>query len=212
METLQNGKDKVLKICETLKERALEPALQEAKAKLIEAQEQAEQILLAAKQQAQNIIDEGRAEIEKEKQLIQSFLSQSVKQSIEEIKVRVEQKLFNEISQDTVRAEISSSDCIKNLINALISHVEREGLSQDMALVISKAHSSEEIANILTAEVLKKVANHPITVGSFSGGAQLKLKDKRLALAMTDEEVMDLLRRYVRKDFRKLIFSDSDGL
>ena len=55
---------------------------------------------------------------------------------------------------------------------------------------------------------MKKLKEHSVVLGDFDGGVKVKYVDKNLTIDVSDETLMDLISRYVRKDFRKLIFGN----
>lgn len=76
--------------------------------------------------------------------------------------------------------------------------------------MIPKNLSSEEIAQALTSEAVQQILKNPIAIGNFNGGAQVKLLDKKLTLVITEKEICEFMKQYVRKDFRKFIFSSEE--
>ena len=97
---------------------------------------------------------------------------------------------------------------IANLISSLVKAVEQEGLSTDISALIPKGVSPQQVNQLLGQEILKKIKDNSVSIGGFAGGAQVKLIDKRLTLDISDQTLVEYLRNYVRKDFRKLIFAD----
>lgn len=207
MKTLEKGKDKIKHICEVLKKETLEPAKEEAEKIINEAKERAEQILLEAKKLAKKTIDEARLVIEQERNVFHSSLSQASKQSLEALKQAIEQKLFNNTIEELVIKESSAASVVAKLINAIVEGIEQEGVSKDFVVYVSKNTSPEEVAQGLTEHVLNALKAHPIQVGTFAGGVQVKLLDKKLALVITDKEIAEFLKHYARKDFREFIFN-----
>ena len=211
MKTLEKGQDKLKHICEILKNETLEPAKQEAENMIKAAEARAEQILAEAKQQAKKIIEEGRYAVEQERSVFESSLAQSAKQSIESLKQLIEQKLFNDKIDQFVIEGTSPPQVVTKLIEAIVKGLEKEGHSNDLAAIIPQSCSPEEIARSLTLDVAKQLENHTITIGSFAGGAQIKLVDKKIKLVITDKEIAEFLKQYVRKDFRKFLFGSPEG-
>src|SRR5262249_54392283 len=157
---------------EILKTETLGPAKQQAEEILKAAKEQAEQIILEAKKQAKKILEDTRQVIEQERNVFHSSLAQSSKQSLEALKQMIEQKLFNENIEDLITKESSAPQVIAKLIEAIISGIQKEGVSKDFTLIIPKNLTSEEMALSLAADVLEQLTKSPITVGGFNGGVQ----------------------------------------
>ena len=59
---------------------------------------------------------------------------------------------------------------------------------------------------LLLENVRSKLKGQTVTVGSFVGGAQIKIEGKRMTIDITDKALSELLASYVRKDFRKILF------
>ncbi|MBA3239191.1 MAG: V-type ATP synthase subunit E [Parachlamydiaceae bacterium] len=209
MKTLEKGQDKIKRICEVLKKETLEPAQIEAEKIIKEAKERADQILLEAKKQAKKTIDEAKLSIEQERNVFHSSLAQASKQSLEALKQAVEQKLFNGTIDEQVIKESSAAPIVAKLINAIVEGIEKEGVSKDFTVFVSKNTSPDEVARSLAGNVLNSLKAHPIQVGTFAGGVQVKLNDKKLALVITDKEISEFLKNYARKDFREFIFNGS---
>lgn len=211
MKTLDKGQDKLKHICEILINETLEPAKQSAESIIKAAEARAEQILAEANRQAKKIIEEGRYAIEQERHVFQSSLAQSAKQSVESLKQLIEKKLFNDKINQFVVQGTSTPQVVVKLIEAIVTGLKNEGVSKDLAAIVPQSCSSEEIARSLSSDVLEQLENHPIQVGSFTGGAQVKFVGKKLTLVITDKEIAEFLKQYVRKDFRKFFFASSEG-
>lgn len=207
MKTLEKGQDTIKRICDELKSETIEPAKKEAQAIITAAEAQAEQILIEARKQAKKYLEEARNAVEQERNVFNSALEQASKQSVEALKQTIEKSLFNENIDAQLKIETSSPKIVAQLVTAIVSDLAKEGLSKDFTLSIPKKCTAEQIAKELTAETLEKLKSHPIAIGNFNGGVEVKLHDKKLTLAITEKEIAEYLKQYVRKDFRKFIFS-----
>ncbi len=210
MKSLDKGQDKIKRICDELRHETLEPARLEAEKIIAEAIERAEQILSEAKKNARELMDEGRSAIEQERNVFHSSLTQASEQTLEALRQKIEHKFFSKYIHDLVVNVSSAPQVIAQLLKAMIQNIEKEGLSKDFSAVIPKTSSAEEIAKSLIEEVYTKLENHPLLIGNFEGGAQVKLQDKKITLVLTDKELTEFLKLYIRKDFRKLIFASTE--
>ncbi len=204
---MDKGQDKINRICNELRHETLEPAKLEAKEIIADAVERSEVIIAEAKAYAKNIIEESRTVIERDRNVFNSSLKQASEQTLESLRQKIEQSFFNSNLQKLIIDASSTPQVIGRLINAIIHGIEKEGLSKDFTAIIPEISSAEEIARCLTEDVLAKLEKNPLSLGNFEGGAQVKLLDKKLTLVMTDKELIEFLKLYVRKDFRKLIFA-----
>lgn len=206
MKTLDKGQDKIKKISDGIRLEVLEPAKTEAEKIIQQANEKADEIVKGAEKQAQKLIENAKQTIQHERNVFHSSLTQSAKQTLESLKQSIEQKLFNDQLSVLVAKETADPQVVANLITTLVKAIEKEGLSTDISAVIPKGVSSEQICQLLGQEILNQLKGNSVAVGTFDGGAQVKLLDKQLTLDVSDQTLVEYLRSYVRKDFRKLIF------
>lgn len=206
MKTLDKSHDKIQKIADQLRRETLEPAQEESKAILAKAKADAENILNEARKEAEKIIATARAQLEQEKNVFQSSLEQASKQSVEALKQSIQTHLFNPQLEKKLKQEANDPKIVAKLILAMIAAIEKEGLSADLDVVVANSASAEEINHLLGQEILEKIKDKSVSLGDFEGGVKIKVLDQNLTLEMTDQTLMDLVSRYVRKDFRKLFF------
>ncbi len=206
MKTLDKEQDKIQKISEQLRREILEPAQEEARKIIVEAKKKAAQINVEAEKQAEELIQSGRKAIEQERNVFHSSLQQSAKQVIEALRQSIEHNLFNEQLHKIINQATVNPKAIADLIKAITTSIEKEGTAVDLSAIIPKSVSTKEINDLLTDNILKKLKEQSVVLGDFDGGVQVKFLDKNLTLDVTDETLQDLIARYVRKDFRKLIF------
>lgn len=204
--TLEKGEDKIQKICDSLRRETLEPAKQEAHKLLEEAKERAENLIAEARELAEKHLASNRESIEKERQVFHSSLEQAAKQSLEELRQAIEHKLFHDELEAVLQEHMLDPKVIAKIITAIIKAIEKEGVSVELSAVIPQAASTADVNRLLGEGILKQLQEKSISLGEFAGGAQIKLHDKKMAIDMTDTALMELLARYVRKDFRKFLF------
>jgi V/A-type H+-transporting ATPase subunit E len=208
MKTLDKGQDKIKKIAESIKQEVLEPAHKESEKIIEEAQHKADEIIGNAEKQAQKLLESAKQSIEHERNVFHSSLSQSALQTLEHLRQNIETKLFNEQLEDTIVKHTSDPQIIADLITAIIEAIEREGLSTNLSAIVPKNVSPRQINQLLAKGILEKLQDQSVAVGNFAGGAQVKLVDKQLTLDVSDESLLEYLRSYLRKDFRKLVFAN----
>lgn len=206
MKTLDAGKDKVKKICDLIRFETLEPAKKQAEEIIAEAKRQAEKIIEEAQNQSDKIIQDTREGIEKEKAVFQSSLTQSSRQSLEALRQDIEHTLFNDEIHNLIDKPLNDKDVVVKLIESVIKAIENEGITEDLSVAVAKSISAKEINNELTAKVIKRLKEKGVVVGDFSGGIKVKIHGKKMIVEVTEEALRELLAKYVRKDFRKVIF------
>lgn len=206
MENLDTGKDKIKKICEILKNETLQPAKEEAKKILEVAEQEARNIIRDAESKAENMVLAAKAKMSKERELFESSLRQACRQGVESLRQDIENKLFNSelsawVAKQTVDPQVGAQ-----LINALVTAIEKEGSSADFSAYVPSQVPCEKVNALLMRQVLEKLREKSVVVGEFMGGVQLKLRDHQLTLDLSDEALKELIGQYIRKDFRELLF------
>lgn len=206
MENLDTGKDKIKKICEILKNETLQPAKEEAKKILEVAEQEARNIIRDAESKAENMVLAAKAKMSKERELFESSLRQACRQGVESLRQDIENKLFNSelsawVAKQTVDPQVGAQ-----LINALVTAIEKEGSSADFSAYIPSQVPREKVNALLMRQVLEKLREKSVVVGEFMGGVQLKLRDHQLTLDLSDEALKELIGQYIRKDFREILF------
>lgn len=207
MRSLEKGQEKIQKICDQLRHETLEPAEQEAVRLIEEGKKKAEAIKAEAEKNAEQMIKQARAQIEQERNVFHSALQQASKQTVEALRQDIEQKLFHEELQSILDKQMADPKIVAELINGVVKAVEKEGLATELSAVIPRMVSPDDINSLLIENVRKRLREKPLEIGSFGGGVQVKLVGKKMTIDLTDQAIKELLANYVRKDFRKLIFS-----
>lgn len=207
MRSLEKGQDKIQKICDQLRYEVIDPAKIEAQIILEQARKSAEEINSEAERQADQLIKQARALIEQERNVFHSSLQQASKQALESLRQEIEFRFFNDELQSVLEKQLADPKIIAGLINGIISAIDKEGLQTELSAIIPKLVSPDDINALLIEAVRKRLKGNPLELGKFSGGIQVKLHGKKMTLDLTDQAIKELLANYVRKDFRKMIFS-----
>jgi V/A-type H+/Na+-transporting ATPase subunit E len=207
MKSLEKGQDKIQKICDKLKHKTLEPAQEEAQKIIEAARKKAEELLQETERQAEQLIKQARGQIEQERNVFHAALQQAAKQTVEGLRQEIEHHLFNEEMQQILEKQLSDPKLIADLVNGIVKALEKDGLNTDLTIAIPQAVSAADVSALLLENVRKRLKGKPLEVGSFMGGAQVKLHGRQMTLDLTDHAIKELLANYVRKDFRQLIFS-----
>lgn len=207
MKSLEKGQDKIQKICDKLRQGTLEPAEEEAQQILKEARKKADSIKADAERHADQILKQARAQIEQERNVFHSSLQQAAKQTVEGLRQEIEHKLFNEELQNILEKQTADPKIIAELLNGIIQALEKDGLATDLTAVIPKLISIEDVNALLLDGVRKRLKGKPLNVGSFAGGAQVKLHAKKMIIDLSDQAIKELLANYMHKDFRKMLFN-----
>lgn len=207
MRSLEKGQDRIQIICNKLRHETLEPAEKEAQQIVEEAKKRAEKIKAEAERQAEQMLKQARGQIEQERNVFHSALQQAAKQTVESLRQEVEHKFFNEELHNLLEKQMADPKVIAELINGMVKALEKEGLSTDLSAVIPRLIATDDINALLIDNVRKRLKGRPLEIGNFAGGAQVKLLGKKMTIDLSDQAIKELLANYMRKDFRKLIFS-----
>lgn len=207
MKGLETGKDKIQRICDTLRKETLDPAKQEAREIVENAHMQAHEIGEEAKKKAASLIQGAEQEIEEKKRVFNASLSLAGRQGIEVLKQKIEKELFNKELAQLVDKEMAEPKVIADLLSSFMKAMEEKGIEEEVVAVIPKGISPRMINELLVSRILEKLQNKTVVLGDFEGGVQIQLKGQNITIDISDTALCDLLAQYIRKDFRDLIFN-----
>jgi V/A-type H+-transporting ATPase subunit E len=210
MENLDTGKDKIKKICEILKNESLQPAKEEAQKILEVAEQEARNIIRDAEAKADSILQASKAKMAKERELFENSIQQAFHQGVESLRQEIENKLFNSGLAQWVNTQTADPQLAAQLITAIVNAIEKEGTSADLSALVPATVPAEKVNALLLQNILDKLREKSVVVGDFLGGVQLKLHDRNMTLDLSDAALKELIGRYVRKDFREILFRQND--
>ncbi len=207
MKGLETGRDKIQKICDILKKETLEPAKQEAREVVENAHMQAAEIIKEAESKGKLLLLEVEKEIEEKKKVFQSSLQLSCRQGIELLKQKIEEELFDRQLSEVVAETMKDPHLIVKIITSLLASFAEKGIEDELAVLIPKSISPRSINALLLSKDLERLKNQAVEIGDFNGGVQLRLKDRKITIDISDAAVRELIALYIRRDFREMIFS-----
>lgn len=207
MKGLETGKDKVKKICDLLKKETLEPAQLEAQKIVEDAKESARQIIAEAHKKAQEMHQTAHQEIQQQKVVFQASLSQACRQTLDSLKEKIEQKLFNPELAALLSKPLQDPKVIVKLIEVVVQAIEKEGVDASLSASISSAVSARDVNTTLAAKILDRLKEKSVLLTSIGGGVQVKIVDQNMTIDLSDAAFNELVANYIRKDFRDLIFN-----
>lgn len=206
MKALEKADDKVEKICTALRRETLEPAQEQAKALIADAEAQRERMLQDAQEQSKQILADARKQSEQERALFQTSLHQAGKQAVELLKQQIEDALFNPALAKLLEKGASNPNAIAQLIDAIVQALKRDGLAADVSAAVGKSVSADEVNQQLGQEILQTLKEHAVIVGDFDGGVKVKVQAKKMTLDISDEALHELLAGFLRDHFRQYLF------
>ncbi|EGK69396.1 V-type ATP synthase subunit E [Chlamydia abortus] len=203
------AEDKLKQICDALRIETLKPAEDEADAIVRNAKEQAKRIIDEAQEEASRIITSAKEEADHKLKQGESALAQAGKRSLESLKQAVENKVFKESLAEWLENTLADPEVSAKLVAALIQAIEDKGISGDLTAYIGKHVATRAVNEFLGKTVLAKLKGKGVAIGKFVGGVQLRVEDKNWVLDLSSDTLLDLLMRYLQKDFREMIFQGS---
>lgn len=207
MKGLETGKDKIQKICDTLKKETLEPAKQEAREIVENAHIQASEIVTSAKSQALSMIEKAEIEMEEKKRVFNASLNLACKQGIEMLKQRIEKELFNQELTHLVVKEMADPKLIALLLNSFMKAMEEKGVEEEFVAEIPKSIQPRMVNELLAARVLERLQNKTVVASDIAGGVQIQMKGRKITIDISDTVVRELIAQYIRRDLRDLVFN-----
>ncbi len=170
MKGTEPGKDKVKKICDILRRETLEPAEEEAEQIIRSAKEQAEQFIAAAKGEVEKLCTKQAQEIERQKNVFQSSLTQACKQAMEALKQSIEEKLFNQELGRLITKHTQDPKVLAQLVTAVVHAIEKEGSGAVLSVYVPAAVPARAVNMLLAHEILEKLKEKSVLVGPLSRG------------------------------------------
>ena len=203
---IDTGKEKVKQICDILRRETLEPAKKNAEQIVQAAEAEATRILHDAKIEAEKIKANAFEEMKKEKSVFQASLNQACKQSLESLKDSIENKLFDEELSSVIKNSIQEPKVIADLIQAVISALQKEGIDADLDVIIPRTIPAKAVNELLIGQMLEKLKNQSVSLGGIQGGIEVKIQKENLTIDVTDVALKEMVSKYIRKDFRSILF------
>jgi len=206
MKGLDNGKNKIQKICDALRVETLEPAKQEAREILENAHLQAADLVREAKEKMQSLIEATDREIGQKQKAFHSSMQLASRQAIELLKQKIEQELFFHGLADFVAKEMADPKLISHLISCCIKTLQENGIESDISVVIPQTIAPRTINTLLVQNFIDRLKEKSVVLGDFDGGVQIKLLDRQMTIDISDRVLRELIAKFIRHDFRDLVF------
>lgn len=206
MKEIETGNDKIKKICDAIKTQTIEPAKQRAEEIIENAKSEAREIKRNAEKARQEILLQADKELQQKQHLALSSIKSAAKQVIDQLKQELENDFFAKNLNELISKSMSDPGIISKLITVIIESIEKEGLDIDLSAIIPQKVGANKINLLLAKDILDKLKEKKVIEGDFSGGVKVKLHDKQITIDISDEALTDLVSRYIRKDFREMIF------
>ena len=207
-QAVDTGRDKVKQICEVLRKETLEPAIDEAKGILDDAHKKGQQIVAEAKDKAAKMIADAEREIEKKYGVFKASLNQGARQAIEWLKQEIEERLLNRNLASMIAKATSTPQVLADMVSAVIKAVEEEGLETELSVIIPASIEPRQVNELLGKELLELLKEKSVIVGPKKGGIEMKLHKENITIDISNSALLELMTRYIRKDFHKYFFAE----
>jgi V/A-type H+-transporting ATPase subunit E len=207
MKDILSGEDKIQKICDTIKKETLDPAKEHAHEIIENAQIESKEIINKANKEKEKIINDAKKQIEKEKKIFETALNLSIRQSIDSLKQKIENELFNKNLKDLVIQNSKEPNVLANFINTIVKIIEEKGLDTDISAYIPKDVNPEQVNNFLIADIKDKLREKEVVIKDFDSGVKIKLHNNQITIDLSDKAIKDIIANYIRSDFREKIFN-----
>lgn len=203
---------KIQKLCAQLKDRTLQPALEEAKRVKEEAKVFADGLLQQAHKQKDEIVASAQKEIDMRQKVFYSALENAKNQAVSTLQQEIEKAVFHPEISSLLGEKLEDPGLVKQAIEVLIASSEESGTLKgdkgEKTLMLSKGLSKEAVAKAVSKKVLERLNGKVIQLKEIKGGAMLKIENKNMVLDLSDQAIEQLLFNYMRKEFRDLIFNN----
>ncbi|MBF8262408.1 MAG: atpE-A [Parachlamydiales bacterium] len=206
MKGLDSGKNKIQKICDALRVETLEPAKQEAREIVENAHLQAAELIRDAKEKMQGLVSAADQEIDMKRKAFQSSLQLACRQGIELLKQKIEEEFFFKNLADFISKETADPKIIAHLVNSCLKLLQEKGIDEDLSVVIPQTITPRAMNSLLVKEFMDRLQEKSVVLGDFDGGVQIKLRDRKITIDISDRVVRELIANFIRRDFRDLVF------
>lgn len=206
MKTLEQGEERVQKLCDALRRETLEPAQVEARELVEKAQRQAHEIVERARAEAAAVEQAAREKIEQERAVFNTSLEQASKQAMEVVRQSIEKELLRDQLYQEIVASTSNEKVVSKLVEVILKSLDQSGIESDLSAVIASSCDAEAVNHHLGQKMVDRLKEGGVVIGGFEGGVRVVLHDEQITLDITAEALLELLGRFLRRDFREMLF------
>jgi V/A-type H+-transporting ATPase subunit E len=206
MKKLESGQDQLQRICDLLRHDTLEPALAEARRIENEAQQNAKRLIEDAHRKASEREAAAHEQIKKEREIFDQNLRQALKQAADMLKQEILHSLFNSSLAALLQRPLSEPHLMAKLVDAIVEAIQKEGIDSSLELEVGKQIPAQQLVQALQPAVKEELQKGRILTASFPSGIAIKISDKDVTLDMSESAIRDWLGRFLRKDFRDMLF------
>ncbi|MCR5003146.1 MAG: hypothetical protein K5984_02145 [Bacteroidales bacterium] len=200
--------NKLQELTDKLYNEGLAKGKEEGEALLASARKEASDTVEAAKKEAEAIVAKARKDAEDLKAKAESDIRTASAQSLQATKKDIENLFVGNLTENSVKAALSSEDFVKELIKAVAEKFSAEEAS-DLEIVLPenlkaglKPFVETELSKSLNKGVEAKFSK------KIAGGFTIGPKDGGWFISLTDETFKELIGEYLRPVTKKLLFGE----
>lgn len=189
-------------------EQGVEKANHDAVEIVENAKKEAEKIVNDAKIEAERIVNQANKEAEELKTKVNADVKMAATQSIAVTKQEIEKMVIMSAAEQGVKASMSSSDFVKELIKDIVKAFNPENASPVALDLILPEAMKKEVEPFVKNEINKMFKSN-VTVSfnkKLGGGFKVAPQDGGYVLQFTDEEFTQLISNYLRPATKKILF------
>lgn len=207
MVELEQADLRIQEICEKIRNETLDPAKEEASTIVEAAKIEAERIIAEAKLKADEQLVILQKNLEQERQVFASSLEQACRQTLEQLKLKIEERFFNPALYAWIETELGNAESHTKLVEVLVEALHKEGIRSELSVLIPKKFTAAEINSRLSETILNSLKNRSVELSDISAGIQVKVVDKHMMLDLSTKALEDLVSSFIRKEFRNVFFN-----
>lgn len=209
MKYANNTSETIQRILQAIKEEALEPSKTEAIETLASANAESEQILFEANEKAEFIIEEATKKAEDQIKAAKAEIELALKQAKLQLKNDLTQNLFKKELKEILSKEMHKTQTVARAVNIVLDSLEKDGLYSKFTLVLSDGIYEKELVQHLAQGVKEKIDKlGELKFDSVFGGVVLKIHDKNMVVELTENQVEQVLDRFVSDSLKAFVYSD----
>ncbi|NBU62223.1 MAG: hypothetical protein EBS28_00290 [Chlamydiae bacterium] len=209
MKYANNTSETIQRILQAIKEEALEPSKTEAEETIASANAESEQILYEANARAESIVAEATKKASDQIKAAKVEIDLALKQAKLQLKNDLTQNLFKKELKESLSKEMHKTQIVARAVNIVLESLEKDGLYSKFSLVVPDGVFEKELTQHLAQNVIEKIEKFgELKFDSVFGGVILKIQEKNMVVELTENQVEQVLDRFVSDSLKAFVYSD----
>lgn len=207
MKRSESGQDQLQRICDVLRRDTLEPALVEARRIEEEARSFARKLTDETIYKCQEQERASRQQIEQHKKVFDDNIKQALSQALGLLRQEIEEQLFSKALTQLLASRMQDAEQMARVLDVLVEAIKQDGLDADIEVALGRAIDKQQLLQALTPAIKDCLQDARFATGLFAGGLAVHVQDEHLVIDVSDDALRELLARFLRKDFRQMLFA-----